>query len=140
MISKTIIAEMSSKLAIKPRSHFLKKQGQSSLYSGSRLGFSLHKPSHVPSGTATKESLELKDYAEKMMREQRMSSQKLNQLVYTFLLNNELGVVLAADDTYNRLLSYEHREAPNPHQVSGNSQNRELSSEGNDCCKDGSSE
>ena len=81
MISKTIIAQMSSKLAIKPRTHFLKKQGQSNLYSGSRLGFNLHKPTHVPSGAATKESLELKDYAEKMMREQRMSSQKLNQLV-----------------------------------------------------------
>lgn len=29
----------------------------------------------------TKESSDLKDYAEKMMREQKLSSQKLNQLV-----------------------------------------------------------
>ena len=75
---------MSSKTALRPRSFFLKKQGQQSQQTGGRMGFLLHKTAKTPmgsSGTATKESVELKDYAERMMREQKMSSQKLSQLV-----------------------------------------------------------
>ena len=48
------------------------------------MGFLLHKTTKTSvgsSGTGTKESVELKDYAERMMREQKMSSQKLSQLV-----------------------------------------------------------
>ena len=75
---------MSSKTALRPRSFFLKKQGQQTQQAGGRMGFLLHKPTKTAvgsNGTATKESVERKDYAERMMREQKMSSQKLSQLV-----------------------------------------------------------
>ena len=65
---------MSQRIALKPRTYFLKKQtsvlgGRSALSSQATLS------------RGTKESSDLKDYAEKMMREQKLSSQKLNQLV-----------------------------------------------------------
>lgn len=81
---QTECVKMSSKTALRPRSFFLKKQGQQTQQAGGRMGFLLHKPTKTAvgsNGMATKESVELKDYAERMMREQKMSSQKLSQLV-----------------------------------------------------------
>ena len=65
---------MSQRIALKPRTYFLKKQN-------SILGGRSALNSQTTAIRGTKESSDLKDYAEKMMREQKLSSQKLNQLV-----------------------------------------------------------
>lgn len=65
---------MSQRIALKPRTYFLKKQN-------SILGGRSALNSQTTVTRGTKESSDLKDYAEKMMREQKLSSQKLNQLV-----------------------------------------------------------
>ena len=66
---------MSQKIALKPRTYFLKRQNT---FLGGRSALS----SQGTTSRGTKESIELKDYAEKMIREQKLSSQKLNQLVW----------------------------------------------------------
>ena len=67
--------EMSSRVTVKPRTYFLKRQTVQKTNQGGGTVFSANR-------TSVKESIELKDYAEKMIREQRLSSQKLNQLVW----------------------------------------------------------
>ena len=73
---------MSSKIALKPRCYFLKKSSIPSFQLNQRFGQNGNSQIlDSNSNISTKESMDLKEYAEKMMKEQRLSSQKLNQLV-----------------------------------------------------------
>ena len=74
--------------------------------------------------------MDLKEYAEKMMREQKMSSQKLVQLVSLSSFPYPVGNVIAANDTYSTLLSSKPRKTTNPHKVVGDAQDGKLPSEG----------
>lgn len=121
------IKEMLSKTALRPRTYFLKRQPTSLSESGGRMGFSLRA---TATSATTKESMDLKEYAEKMMREQKMSSQKLVQLVSLSSFPYPVGNVIAANDTYSTLLSSKPRKTTNPHKVVGDAQDGKLPSEG----------
>ena len=98
---------MSSSVTLKPRTFFLKNV-RPQIHEGAQK-FSFFNPSRKQA-TSTKESLELKEYAEKMLKEQKLSSQKINQLVSDKSSFNFIDTVITANDTYDILLSSTFRK------------------------------
>ena len=128
-ILSPVKVEMSSQTTVRPRTYFLKRQLPTTSPATNRIGF-LIRP---PSSNATKESAALKEYAEKMMREQKVSSQRLSQLVRSYPLLYPVGNLSTADVTYHSLLSSKLRKEANPNQVASHAKNREFTHE-RACC------